>query len=88
MFRDQVRYGVSTVEDGLSAQALSNNIKRTFHPDKDITRYPVECVPLYTALRAINRTSVDFFSLDVEGVEMGVLAYMPWDKVDIKVREV
>jgi hypothetical protein len=28
---------------------------------------------------------VDFFSLDIEGAEMGVLRTIPWDKVDIEV---
>ena len=28
---------------------------------------------------------VDFFSLDIEGAEMGVLRTIPWHKVDIEV---
>ena len=46
----------------------------------------VQCFPLYSILLALNRTTVDFFSLDVEGFELDVLRTIPWDKVDIKVR--
>ena len=39
----------------------------------------------YSILLAANRTTIDFFSLDVEGSELDVLKTIPWDKVDIKV---
>ncbi len=45
----------------------------------------VQCFPLYSILLAMDRTKVDFFSLDVEGFELEVLRTIPWDKVDIKV---
>ena len=45
----------------------------------------VQCLPVYTLLLALNRTIVDYFSLDVEGVELQVLKTVPFDKVDIKV---
>lgn len=45
----------------------------------------VQCFPLYSILLAVNRTTVDFFSLDVEGSELDVLNTIPWHKVDIKV---
>ncbi|XP_033761384.1 uncharacterized protein LOC117343164 [Pecten maximus] len=44
----------------------------------------VQCFPIYSILLAINRTTVDFFSLDIEGDELGVLKTIPFDKVDIK----
>lgn len=46
----------------------------------------VQCFPLYTFLLALNRTTIDYFSLDVEGAELDVLQTIPWSKVDIKVR--
>lgn len=46
----------------------------------------VQCFPLITLLLAANMTSVDYFSLDIEGQELNVLRSIPWDKVDIKVR--
>jgi Methyltransferase FkbM domain len=45
----------------------------------------VQSFPIYSILLALNRTTVDFFSLDVEGFELAVLKTIPWDKVDIKV---
>lgn len=47
----------------------------------------VHCMPLYSILLAMNRTSIDFFSLDIEGNELDVLRTLPFDKVDIKVRK-
>ena len=47
---------------------------------------PVDCFPLYSLLMAINVTVVDYFSLDVEGVEYKILENIPFDKLTIKVR--
>ncbi|XP_069163177.1 uncharacterized protein [Procambarus clarkii] len=44
----------------------------------------VQCFPLFSYLVALNVTTVDYFSLDVEGAEFIVLKTIPWDKVDIK----
>ena len=44
-----------------------------------------QCFPVYSLLLALNRTTVDYFSLDVEGSELQVLKTIPFDKVDIKV---
>ena len=44
----------------------------------------VQCFPLYSILLALNRTSVDYLSLDIEGDELYVLKTVPFDKVDIK----
>ena len=87
IFRDQVEDGFSSVEDGLAAESQSDYIVKTREShSEEILKYPVDCYPLYSVLLALNRTSVDFFSLDVEGVEMGVLVYLPWHLLDIKVR--
>uniref|UniRef100_A0A2P2I5J0 Protein Star-like n=1 Tax=Hirondellea gigas TaxID=1518452 RepID=A0A2P2I5J0_9CRUS len=42
------------------------------------------CFPLYSFLLALNHTTIDYFSLDVEGLEYKVLEAIPWDKVNIK----
>jgi hypothetical protein len=47
--------------------------------------YKIQCFPLYSILLAINRTHVDYFSLDIEGAELKVLSTIPWHKVYIKV---
>jgi len=45
----------------------------------------VQCLPLYSILLALNRTTIDLFSLDIEGHELDVIKTIPFDKVDIKV---
>ena len=44
-----------------------------------------QCYPLYSVLAAANLTTLDFLSLDVEGIDHQVLNSLPWKKVDIKV---
>ncbi|BES98462.1 Hypothetical protein NTJ_11277 [Nesidiocoris tenuis] len=44
----------------------------------------VQCFPLYTYLLALNLTHVDYFSLDVEGVELDVLKTIPFHSVSIQ----
>lgn len=44
----------------------------------------VQCLPIYSILLALNTTTVDYFSLDVEGAELDVLSTIPWEKVNIK----
>jgi Methyltransferase FkbM domain len=47
----------------------------------------VQSFPIYSILLALNRTTIDFFSLDVEGFELAVLQTIPWSKVNIRVIE-
>ena len=56
-------------------------IKKQRLPLKNVT---VQCFPLYSILLALNRTVIDFFSLDIEGDELKVLKTIPWSKVHIK----
>ena len=55
------------------------------YDNPDVDTIPIQCFPLYSVLLAVNRTSVDYFSLDIEGHELKVLKTIPWHKVDIKV---
>lgn len=54
-------------------------------PHEGSTVSTVYCFPLHTILKAIGQTTVDFFSLDVEGAEPYVLKGIDFEKVDIKV---
>ena len=45
---------------------------------------PVQCLPLYSLLLALDNPTVDFLSLDTEGGELEILETLPWDKVDIR----
>jgi len=47
-------------------------------------QYKLQCYPLYDIIIAAGLTSIDFWSLDIEGFEEKVLDTIPWDKVDIK----
>jgi len=44
----------------------------------------VQCFPFHHYLGALGVTTVDYFSLDVEGAELKVLHTIPWDRVDIR----
>jgi hypothetical protein len=48
----------------------------------------IPCFPLDALLAALNQTTVDYFSLDVEGYELPILRTIPFDKLDIKVLSV
>ena len=50
------------------------------HPDT----VEIECFPFYSFMLALNRTTIDFFSLDVEGDEIKILKTIPFDKINIK----
>ena len=44
----------------------------------------IPCFPLESLLLALNRTVVDYFSLDVEGMGMSVLKSIPHDDIHIR----
>lgn len=50
-----------------------------------IQKTTVQCFPLYAILVALNIKVVDYFLLDIEGVELEVLKTIPFDKVTIKI---
>ena len=45
----------------------------------------VQCFPLFSFLLAVNTTSLQYVSLDVEGAEADILINFPWEKVDVAV---
>ncbi|CAG7829839.1 unnamed protein product, partial [Allacma fusca] len=55
---------------------------KNYHATQNVS---IQCFPLYSVLLALNRTVIDFFSLDVEGSEMDILRTIPFDKILIKV---
>jgi len=48
----------------------------------------LKALPLFSILSAIGNPTVDYFSLDIEGSEEGVLETLPWNQVDIRVLQV
>nr|XP_045610786.1 protein Star-like [Procambarus clarkii] len=79
-----------SVNAALSVTNVSSNVM--LRPDGDLgvlsqlaeDGVPVKAFPLYTFLLALQVSVVDFFSLDVEGVEVKVLKTIPWDKVKFR----
>lgn len=45
----------------------------------------VQCFPLYSVLKAIDISEIDYFSLDIEGAEFQVLTTIPWDLLHISI---
>jgi len=50
----------------------------------DNRHFDIQCLPLTAILLALNRTEVDYFSLDIEGHELDVLRAIDYDQIDIK----
>ncbi|XP_013390110.1 uncharacterized protein LOC106158598 [Lingula anatina] len=43
------------------------------------------CLPIASLLLSIGQTHVDYFSLDVESIELEILREFPWDKITVDV---
>jgi len=56
---------------------VKKNFKRT------VTKVP--CIPIFSVLLALNVTTVDFFTLDVEGSQLDILRTIPFDSILIKI---
>lgn len=76
-------YPTKKVLTGTSLQAKVLSQKSSKKRKQKKQQKLVQCFPLYSILLALNQTSIDYFSLDVEGDEKGVLGTIPWQKVKI-----
>ncbi len=56
--------------------------------ETDWTQFQVQAIPLFTLLSAINLTTIDFLSLDVEGAEYDILKTIPIEIINITVFKV
>ena len=76
-----------TVFLSLADEEWANSIKKKkiWWDKKTGEEVTVLCFPLYSILLALNRTTVDFFSLDIDGHEFRVLKTIPWHKVHVRV---
>jgi len=61
----QLTYKESTGSNGVLTRAELHNVN---HSQSSL----VPCFPLHALLVALNRTTVDYFSLDVEGYDLDV----------------
>jgi hypothetical protein len=70
---------------------LSNYMSNTHDRRLDTEMGPekitvnIQCFPMFSILKAIGVTHVDFFSLDIEGAEPEVLQTLPMDQMTVDV---
>ena len=55
-------------------------------PNSEILK--MQCMPFYSIIAALENPKIDFFSLDIDGVDLQVLETIPWHLVDISVLEI
>ena len=72
-------------KEGNSARSLGSS---QFKNAPVATVVDVHCLPLFTLLAALDFPTVDFFSLDVEGAELGILESIPWHQVNIVLKQI
>lgn len=77
---------VSFYEDGIAGGIYGDVISKMNDIPLSDKSYlvNVQCFPLYSILLAVGRTTLDYFSVDVEGNESQILESVPWHRVDIK----
>ena len=69
--------------DKSKMKSVFENVRNLMKNDTKIAQVP--CFTLYSILLAVNRTDINYFSLDIVENELDVLSTIPWHKVDIKV---
>ena len=60
-------------------------VQRDTDPADRTVVHQVYCFPFYSMMLALNQTHIDYFSLDVEGLELDILRTIPFDKLDISI---
>jgi len=78
----QLPYGAAA--DGLGQLIVNRTAK--FRNKRKQTLVP--CFPLETLLASLNRSRVDYFSLDIEGLELHILKTIDWTRVNISILSV
>ena len=63
-------------------KALPKDNKSKQDPNKVVN---INCLPFKAILNSLNRTEIDYFSLDVEGNELDILKTIPFEEFNIKV---
>lgn len=77
---------------------MANNVGRLHEPNDTDSHLPnspdvahsgvhvsVQCFPFIHLMTALNVTTVNYFSLDIEGHELEVLKTIPFDMINIEV---
>ena len=54
------------------------------HYPQSVRKIRVLCLPLGEILVALDLTTIDFWSVDLEGFDLEVLQTFPWKNIDVK----
>lgn len=82
----KVNFTLSSLQSAIDSRGSNESEGyNPVHESKTAVRSEVQCFPMYSFLMAVNRTRLDYLSLDVEGHDLKVLETIPWHLVDIKV---
>ncbi|MCL4120937.1 UNVERIFIED_CONTAM: hypothetical protein GTU68_023882 [Idotea baltica] len=83
---------LATADDSWVVRGSSHQLEYTLPSLRDSfsafstpTYLNVQCFPLYSYLLALNVTSVDLITLDVQGAENGIIETIPFDKIRVRV---
>ncbi|CAH1781981.1 unnamed protein product, partial [Owenia fusiformis] len=80
--------GLLIEADPLNYKDVVRRKRKAYASNSCLSPFPypskVDCFTLYSFMLALNRTVIDFFSLDVEGSELPILKTIPFDKLTIK----
>lgn len=67
------------------AEGVKINSIHSNNFDDDFFNTRVKCFPLYSLLLAMNKTTIDYFSLNTGGTELQVLETIPFERVKIEI---
>jgi hypothetical protein len=73
------------IETDGEGNQIYNHINDQVFKIPEMEKIEIQCFPIYSILLAINQTTIDYFSLDIEGHEKRVLQTIPWNRLNIKV---
>lgn len=65
--------------------SLDSHIYDSLFQDSEESYHVVQCFPLVSYLLALDVSTVDLLSLDVQGAEKDILRHVPWDSITIRV---
>lgn len=80
-----LNFTVAKMMGGLTNLMENSHLGVITHKKKISGHTEVPCLPLYSILKALRVSHVDFFSLDVEGPELEILQTIPFDKITFDV---
>ena len=84
-FSSQVDFLLAQAVGGIVGLDEPNPLKNLRDQIKEKRVQRVQCFPFFSVMMALGNPTIDYFSLDVEGSELGILKTIPFSRIDIKV---